>query len=144
MLKSFEDLRKAALVTDRAAFRMDHKNKGENLPEWFSLTATEYDLSSAFLNQDGNYDYRFHVWKWVDDTDIFADILGRPSNLQGDPSYIGIYNWKNGTLKREDTFSMMRMDMAFAIVHGADPVKDADALDQVFSSAVIYPVIILV
>jgi hypothetical protein len=135
MGKTFETLREAVLRTDRAKVLRDVPSKDEasaSEGRWLLIVSTRYDLSQGFRREDGTYDYAFKSHGWKDGADILAEILGDPADLQYDPLYIGIFDWDGGRLNRQQLVPAMRQDMAFAVVFGADPVRDRAALEALF------------
>jgi hypothetical protein len=137
MGKSFEMLREAVLRTDRAKVLRDvHPTDEASASEgrWLLIVSTKYDLSRSFRREDGTYEYAFKSHGWKDGADILAELLGDPADLQYDPLYIGIFDWDGGRLSRQQLMPAMRQDMAFAVVLGADPVRDRAALEALFVS----------
>jgi hypothetical protein len=135
-MRGLEDLKSLALASDRVTLSIKS-------PHSFLIVSTTHDLSSKFL-KGGKYDYAFHTHVWQAEGDVIDEIFDRPFDGAGDPSFAGVYDWRGGAMTREDTFAFVRNDMAFAVVLGADPIKDKEKLNDVFSGAQLFPVIILV
>lgn len=140
----FDDVVQMALQSDRLSISDNTQKqiKGQTNRRAFMAVSDSFELNSLFRDESGGYIYHFHEWT-LRNGNVFDHILAEEKNLTADPLFIGIFDWQNGMLGKDDITPFVRCDMAFAIVYGASLEQDRAALEDLFNNAEFYPVILI-